>query len=338
VIEPGELRALEDEVSAAFATRDTNRLPLLGHGEISLVLGWPPGDPTVACKRLPPFRDVAAFERYSGVVRRYIAELRGGGLRVVETELHRVVRPDGRVVGFHVQPALPAHALGTEVLRNGDASLGHPILPAVTDAVVQVTHPRLGVDAQLSNWVWLDGEPWQLDLTTPFLLDDRGRPEFDMTPFLAVLPALVRPLVRREMLSLIRRWTTARGALLDMTAQLLKERLDRWVDPALTEVNARVTPPISRREAARVYHGDRRLWPVLLRLEHANRWWQHNVRRRPFEFLVPDRTTYDGTSAAGNEGATADGPRASPDASGGLGPTGSPAEPEPGDGPLGEAW
>ena len=63
----------------------------------------------------------------------------------------------------------------------------------------------------------------------------------------------------------------------------------------LTEVNARVSPPISRREAARVHDSDRRLWPLLLRLEHANRWWQHNVRRRPFEFLIPERMTYDET-------------------------------------------
>jgi hypothetical protein len=295
VIEPGELRALEDEVSAALAARDTSRLPLLGHGEISLVLGWPPGDPTVACKRLPPFRDAGAFERYAAVVRRYIDELRAGGVRVVETDLHQLVRPDGRVVGFHVQPVLPAHTLGAEVLRNGEPSHGHPILPAVIDTVARVTHPRLGVDAQLSNWAWLDGEAWQLDLTTPFLLDENRRPEFDLVPFLAGLPAPVRPLVRHEMLTMVRRWTSARGALLDMTANLLKEGLDPWVDPVVTEVNARVAPPISRDEAARVYHNDRRLWPVLLRLERVNGWWQRNVRRRPFDLLVPVRTTYEET-------------------------------------------
>jgi Family of unknown function (DUF6206) len=294
VIEPGELRALEAEVSAALAVQDVDRLPLLGHGEISLVLGWPPGDgPRVACKRLPPFRDAAAFERYATVVRRYIDELRARGVRVVETELHHLERLDGRVVGFHVQPVVPAQALGTEILRHADASHGHPVIGAVADAVVGATHPRLGVDAQLSNWAWLDGEPWQLDLTTPFLLDEGGRPTFDLRPFLAVLPALVRPLVRREMISLIRRWTTARGALLDMSASLLKEGLDRWVDPALTAVNARVAPPISPEEATRVYHSDRRLWPLLFRLERANRWWQVSVRRRPFEYLVPERTTYE---------------------------------------------
>jgi hypothetical protein len=97
----------------------------------------------------------------------------------------------------------------------------------------------------------------------------------------------------------IHRWTTARGALLDMTASLLKEGLDRWVGLALTEVNARVTPPISAQEATRVYHSDRRLWPLLFRLERANRWWQNHVRRRPFEFLVPERTTYEEALSGG---------------------------------------
>jgi hypothetical protein len=42
-----------------------------------------------------------------------------------------------------------------------------------------------------------------------------------------------------------------------------------------------------------VYHSDRRLWPLFFRLERVNRWWQNSVRRRPFEFLVPERTTYE---------------------------------------------
>ena len=156
-----------------------------------------------------------------------------------------------------------------------------------------MTDDRLGIDAQLSNWMWLDGEPWQIDLTTPFLLDDADAPELDLAPFLAPLPAVVRPVVRREMTKLILRWTTARGALLDLAANLLKDGLDPWLDPVLERVNARVDPPITRDEARRVYTEDRRLWPLLFRLEHANRWWQRRVRRRPYEFLLPERTTYE---------------------------------------------
>jgi hypothetical protein len=293
VIDPRDLREVEREVGVVLAARDPSALPLLGHGEISLVLGWPPDDPTVACKRLPPFRDREAFDAYARVVRRYVDELRDGGVHVVDTEVHHLARDDGRVVGFHVQPVLPAELLGSEILRHGDAAVAHSFLAAVADTVVRVTHDRLGVDAQVTNWVWIGGEPWQLDLTTPFLLDEQRRPAFDLAPFLAMLPATVRPLVRREMVSLMRRWTTPRGSLLDMTANLLKERLDPWVDAALGEVNARVTPPVTRHEAAKIHESDKRLWPLLFKLERANRWWQEAVRRRPFDFLLPERTTYE---------------------------------------------
>jgi Family of unknown function (DUF6206) len=290
-----DLHALEADVSHALATGDTGRLHLVGHGEISLVLGWPPNDPLVVCKRLPPFADLDAFERYRDVVVRYIGELRGRGVRVVDTELHHLVRGEGRVVGFHVQPLLPPDALAIEVLRATPPARGHPLLEAVVDTVARATTDRVGLDAQLSNWMWLDDEPWQLDLTTPFLLDDRRRPAFELAPFLATLPAVVRPVVGREMTKLILRWTTARGSLLDLAANLLKEDLTGWLEPALAVINARVAPEVTRAEAERVHAQDRRLWPVLLRLQRVNRWWQQRVRHRPYQFLLPERTTYEET-------------------------------------------
>lgn len=293
MIPDADLVELERRVGAALATGDAGGLTLLGHGEISLVVGWPPDAPAVACKRLPPFRDAAGFARYAAVVERYVAALRAGGVHVLDTELRSLPRPDGTVVGFHVQPAHPSARLATNVLRGADPATGHPVLAAVVDAVTGVTSDRLGVDAQLSNWLWLDGEPWQLDLTTPFLLDGGGRVEFDLAPFLAALPAVVRPVVRRQMAQLVRRWTTARGALADMAANILKERLDPWLEPALEQVNRRVDPPVTAAEAAAVHRSDVALWPLLFRLEKANRWWQRSVRHRPYEFLLPERTTYE---------------------------------------------
>jgi hypothetical protein len=288
-----DLEALEAEVVHAIATGDASRLNVAGHGEISLVLGWPPTNPEVVCKRLPPFRDVAAYRSYRDVVLRYVDELRGRGVHVVETELRHLVRRDDHVVGFHVQPRLPADRLGTEVLRSGVSKDGQSLLEAVIATVDGATDARLGIDAQLSNWMWLDAVPWQIDLTTPFLLDDNRRPSFDLTPFLAPLPAVARPIVRREMAKLILRWTTSRGALLDLAANLLKEDLNDWLAPALRTINAHVSPAITEAEAERVHLEDRRLWPLLFHLEHVNRWWQRRIRRREFDFLLPERTTYE---------------------------------------------
>ncbi len=292
MISAADLESLEALVARALEADNASQLRIMGHGEISLVVGWPTDDPVVACKRLPPFPSSSHFEAYAAVVRRYIDELRRGGLRVVDTDLRHLVRSDGTVIGFHVQPALPAELLGVEVLRRSPPDVTHPLVPAVVDAVVGVTTTTLGVDAQLSNWVWMDGEPWQLDLTTPFLLED-GHLALDLKPFLAALPAVVRPAVRRQMVQLVQRWTSARGALLDMAANVRKEGLDEWLEPVLHHVNGRIEPPVTRDEVVRVNTSDARLWPVLLRLEQANRWWQRRIRHRTYEFLLPRRTTYE---------------------------------------------
>jgi hypothetical protein len=293
VIEHGDLESLEDEVARALRTGDPSGLRLIGHGEISIALGWPPDEPKVACKRLPPFRSLDQYRAYEQLVERYIDALEAGGVRVVETELHHLVRPDGSVVGFHLQPVLPAESLGTEILARSEPVGGHPLVRAVVDTVVAANTDRVGIDAQFSNWSWRDGAPWQLDLTTPFMVRADGEPELELGPFLAIMPAVIRPVVRREMVKLMHRWMSARGALADMAANVIKAGLDPWLDPVLEVVNGRVDPPVTRVEAQKLYDDDRRLFPLLLRLQRTNRWWQRHVRRRPFEFLLPEHTTYE---------------------------------------------
>ena len=293
MIEAADLEALEAAVGDALRTRDASRLCLLGHGEISLALGWPAENPRFACKRLPPFDSLDAYAAYASVVEHYIGELRRRGVRVVETELMSLRRTDGRVIGFHIQPALAPETLGLEILRRSTPSADHPFVRSVIDVVARGTGDCIGIDAQFSNWSWMDGEPWLLDLTTPFVLDERDQPGFDMTPFLAALPAVIRPIVRREMIKLLPRFLTIRGTLLDLTANTIKANLDGWVEPVLACVNGHVDPPVTYAEAHRVYKSDRSTFNLILRLERANRFCQERIRRRRYEFLLPESTTYE---------------------------------------------
>lgn len=292
MITAADLETLETAVADAIRTGDASRLHLLGHGEVSLALGWPAGDPQFACKRLPPFDSPDAYARYASVVENYVDELRRRGLNVVDTELKSLQRPDGRIVGFHIQRALPPDTIGTEVLRRSAPSADHPLIAAVIDAVVNGTGGHTGIDAQFSNWSWRDGQAWLFDLTTPFVLDERDQPAFDMMPFLAPLPAVIRPIVRREMIKLLPRFLTPRGTLLDLAANAIKAGLDGWVPPLLERINERVDPPVTYGEATRVYKSDKTTFKLILRLERANRFWQQRIRRRPYEFLLPESTTY----------------------------------------------
>jgi hypothetical protein len=288
VIDARDLARLEASVTHALDTGDERVLDVLGYGEITLVLAWPPGEHRWACKRLPPFPDVGAFDAYRRVFDDYLQSLRSQGIDVVDTHLGTVARDDGTLAAYCVQPALPHDVLVPSLLRRRDAGRIHPVFEAVADAVVRVTSPSVGLDAQLSNWAWCDGTLRYFDVTTPMLLDASGQPLLDTGLFLAALPWALRATVRRFVLpGVFARFTNPRAVCVDLLGNMLKERLDVWLPHALAAVNERVDLPVSETEVRKFYAADARLWRAMLAVRRADRWWQRRVRHRPYPFLLP---------------------------------------------------
>ncbi len=286
VITNAELVALETEVRRALASGDRSRLDLRGFGVTSVVLAAPIGAPRVACKRVPPFRDLSTFDRYREIVLRNIEELRAAGVDVVDTDV-RVIEHDGLLVGFVVQPLVPGDALGEAVLAAAEPAAAHPLIVAIVDHVLAATTDRRGVDAQLANWAVIDGRAVLLDVTTPFLFDGDGRLEMDLDVFLGSGPPILRPLYRRELPRTMRRWTDPRHSLLDLVGNLYKLDLDRWVEPVIAATTGRVDPPITVSEAREYYGGEVATWSMLHRVMSGYEWWQRRVRRTTPQGFVP---------------------------------------------------
>lgn len=290
MIPDAELRSLDDAVAAALHDGDVSRLDVIGYGEITVVLGWPPYERELACKRLPPFPDRAALDRYRDVFEAYVAQLRARGIDVEETALCAVERNGGRLHAYCVQRVLPTTSLGPAVLRDPDVDAAHPMVGAIVDAVVETVDDGLGLDAQLSNWAWVGDGLRYFDVTTPFLRDDRGRSRLDLDVFLASLPwALRAPLGRFVFPGVVARFHDARSVLVDLVANLEKERLSQWAPAFLEVANARLARPIPAEEPRRYYRSDARLWRATQAIRRADRWWQRRVRRREYDFLIPAR-------------------------------------------------
>ena len=220
-----ELASLEREVLVALAAADPSRLTLLGEGEISLVLAGGDG-PAWACKRLPPFATAGAADRYAATIERYLTELSHRGIDVVDTTVRHLAGDDGHVVLYCVQPILPADTLAVEVTRR-DAGLGRRLLEVIVECVLSSVDERFGLDAQLSNWALVDDRVVYLDVTTPLLRDAAGRTQLDTDVFLVSLPWILRPPIRRFVVpDIIARYHDPRIVVLDLAANLLKERLD----------------------------------------------------------------------------------------------------------------
>jgi hypothetical protein len=285
-----ELRRLEDLVEGALSSGDERGLPVLGYGEISLVLSWPPGGGRFACKRLPPFRSRERLDAYRATLDDYLKALGAAGVRVVETEMRAVELHDGSVAGYVVQPMLPADHLATTTLRLADPEAGHPLIEAVASAAAAAVGPHLGLDAQLANWTWDGDELTYFDVSTPLIWSPEGDSQLDLDLLADAYPAILRwPLRRFVAPGILDTYRDLRKVYLDLAGNLLKELLEGWLPAFLDRFNAHLDEPLTEDEVRRHYRSDARLWAALLRIRRLDRAWRRRVRRRPYPFLLPGR-------------------------------------------------
>jgi hypothetical protein len=283
---PERLAALEVDVDRALVSGDLGPLEVLGYGEISCVLALD----GFACKRLPPFPDEARVERYRAVLERYLGELARRGVAVVPSRLVSHRRPDGRIAVYCVQPRLDPAGLGPRRFAAASVDEARALFQAVLEQIRGAVGPDVGLDGQLSNWAFADGRPSYFDVSTPFLRDEAGRDLLDTDLFVAALPWLMRPVVRRFLIrDILDKYYRLRGVVLDFLGNLYKERLGRLAAPLLEVANRSVDPPIAADEPARYYRGDKRLWALLSLARRVDRAWQRGVRRRPYPFLLPGK-------------------------------------------------
>ncbi len=190
-----------------------------------------------------------------------------------------------------IQPLLDTTTLGQKVLGASQPDPDHPFLAALSE-VVSVTNSRFSVDAQVTNFTW-DGSGLTLhDVGTPFMWDDNGDSRFEFAPFARMIPAPARALATWDLKRVLERWKEPRSVALDVVANLYREGLVDWVEPAITAFNrAGFGPPITAAEAEAIYAEDRKTFPRIVALQRAERWWQDTVRRQTYQWFV--WSTYD---------------------------------------------
>jgi uncharacterized protein DUF6206 len=285
-----DLQLLDSLVEQALVSGEEGELPVLGYGEISLVLCWPAESPRFACKRLPVFPSRERFDAYRRTLDDYLTALDAAGVHVVDTQMRSVERTDGTVAGYVVQTMLPGDALAPELLRRADPEVGHPLVEAVVATAAGAVGPRLGLDAQLANWIWDERGLTYIDVSTPLIWSHGGQPRLDMELIAQAFPGILRwPLRRFVAPGILDTYRDLRKVFLDVTGNLLKERLDPWLPAFLDRLNRRIEEPLTEEQVRAYYRSDARLWSALLRLRKLDRTWRRRVRRRPYPFLLPGR-------------------------------------------------
>ena len=121
----------------------------------------------------------------------------------------------------------------------------------------------------------------------PLLFDAPGRLELDLGLFLAAYPWLLRaPIGRFVAPGVAAAYREPRHVIVDLAANLVKERLEGWIPAVLEAVETVVEPAITSEEVHRHYRSDARLWEAMLRLRRAD---HHKAEQRPPGQRVPLR-------------------------------------------------
>jgi hypothetical protein len=285
-----ELLDLDQKIENALATLDPGDLQVLGYGEISTALAVQGSAGRFAVKRLPVFDSRERFEKYAALFSRYLLEMKARQIQNVDSHLKTLALADGRIKAYCIQPVLDSGSLLPVILSSAGEDEGKKHIENIVDLCFGAIQSDFGLDSQLSNWSFLNGTYYYIDVTTPLLRDADGRILLDRDIFIASLPALFRPLVRAFVVDgIIEQYHDARRALLDLAANLIKEGLERWLEDALALINKRVSPAISKKEVERYYRSDARMWALLQFARRLDRVWQRWIRRRVYPFLLPGK-------------------------------------------------
>lgn len=288
---PPPLADAEARIRVAIDTRAPQSLDIIGNGELSIAIAWGDGESSSVVKRVPPFPTRPAADQYSQLVRDYLRDLEAVDVRCVRTDLVTVDREDGSAVVYHCQPRLDPATLADQILRAAEPSADHPVVGAVIDATARSLAAGLPIDSQFANWCWLDEQVWQLDFSTPLMVDQRGDICFDSTGFQREYPLVVRRLVYRELMKVAPHYSELDWVLTDVMTQLYRQGLEAWCDPFAAACRERHGVDVSPAEARTRYESDLRFYPNLLRLKRAQRAWMQRTRRR-YDGLLPVTTSF----------------------------------------------
>lgn len=291
----GALHALDRRLRQALDRGTAEGLEILGYGELSTTVVLEDAGQRFAVKRLPPFDDWQRRDAYHALFHEYIERAEALGVTTVPSQLHSLESTDGgakgegELVTYCVQPALEPSVLGPCWLASASPEASRRAAESLFETILATVGPEVGFDAQLSNWARPDGVWSYLDLTTPLLRTREGADRLDTDLFLAMLPWILRPLVRRFLLrGILATYFEPRRVLVDLLANLLKERLadhlPLWLEVANHHL---VGEPIRRTEIGRYYRSDARLWAFLLALRRIDRWITRHALHRPYPFLLP---------------------------------------------------
>ena len=257
-------------------------------------------------KALPKFPNADELRRYRAAFDRYADLLRRAGLELPAQRLVVAGQDASGLRVYIVQRRLDPYGIGNVLIRRlavADAMtlLRRIILQIAAVYAADLGPIRLGLDGQISNWCCpapdSDLPLLYIDTSTP-LFRVNGVEQINPEIFLKNTPSFMRAVIRRFFLQdVLDRYYDLRRVLIDMIANLYKERRPDLAEPALTLVNELIaqgflpadTSPLSLAEVKAYYREDAFIWRFFQTARRLDRFVTERLLGRRYPFRLPGK-------------------------------------------------
>ncbi|MFH1852996.1 MAG: DUF6206 family protein [Candidatus Neomarinimicrobiota bacterium] len=288
------------------ADLNASKIPgtVLGYGEISTIFQIG-NDDRHAYKRMPLFKTLAAAEEYATNYRHYCDYLGGAGLTLPADDLQLVALPKRPVVLYIVQKQFPSSWFAHRLIHVLDADANKILLTRIAQETIKIrTYNKtqapaleIALDAQISNWVFENGDPvggtlYYIDTSTPqYQLD--GVEQLNPELILQSAPSFLRWIISKLFLKdVMNRYYDQRQIMIDLAANLYKEQLPQLIPLAIEIINSLLGDDSTEITAEIVngyYREDKFIWALFLTARKIDRWLTTTLFRQRYEFILPGR-------------------------------------------------
>ncbi|MFQ6609312.1 MAG: DUF6206 family protein [Fidelibacterota bacterium] len=296
------LQSFEKEIIPWKFKSGTQGANIIGYGEISSVFSID-DLPDMALKRMPLFNSESEVEYYITKYEQYSELLKDAGLDLPDSATHMIKIPKRPVVLYLQQKLFDSDKFVHKLIHQwsiDEIQIAFNRILSKIEGVWQYSNSKspeitLALDAQLSNWVINGsaehGQIYYIDTSTP-LYRLNGIEQLDAELFLkSAMPGL-RWIIRKFFLDeIINRYYNKRSVLIDLAANLFKERKPDLIPKLLEKMNLLSdisSSPLSEKEIQSYYNEDKRIWQIVQFSRKFHRWYVTQIIRRRYEFILPD--------------------------------------------------
>lgn len=316
-IDTGLLERFENGIDPLKPHESAIPARIIGYGEISTIFEiLEPSLMGLAYKRLPIFHtedEIQEYERLFHEYNRVLAE--DIGIIVPWHASARIHPLKGNRVVYCIQEKLLQGSIGNQLIHSLDNRSVMLLFHAVLGEMRKVwaynasqSSVRVGIDAQISNWALAcetipgclkegEIELVYIDTSTPLMRID-GVEQLDTELFLRSAPSFLVWLIKLFFLKdVVTRYYDFHLAVVDLIANLFKERRDDLIGPLISEANRffareasdmRVSP-ITYKEVKSYYREDAMIWRLYLGMRKLDRFLHTRVLRKHYGYILPGR-------------------------------------------------